>query len=176
MSQEAATLTQRVLELRQAFDHSFSEAPAGESALTEAFLAITVGGDNYALRLAEISGLYVDKKVTHMPSRANDLLGLASFRGALVPVYDLRVLLGYPAGTVPRWLAMVASQTPVALAFDHFDGHLRLPRDAVAHESGMQHEQQHVGEALRTAGLVRLVVSVASILESIKKRAQSSVP
>lgn len=175
MSQEEATLTQRAMELRRAFDHSFAEAPPGESAPTEAFLAITVGGDHYALRLTEISGLYVDKKVTPLPSRSNDLLGLASFRGALVPVYDLRMLLGYSAGTMPRWLAMVAPQTPVGLAFDRFDGHLRLPRDAIAREDGRQHKQQHVGEALRTADFVRHIVSVASILESIKKRAQPSV-
>lgn len=175
MNREQTVIDKRALQLRRAFDHSFAEAPAGASAPTEAFLAIAAGNDSYALRLADISGLYVDKKVTHLPSNASDLLGLSSFRGALVPVYDLRILLGYPAGPPPRWLVLIAPETPIGLAFDQFDGHLRLPRDAIAHEGGKQDGRQHIAESLRTNGQVRSIVSVASIIESIKKRAQSGV-
>jgi len=32
-----------------------------------------------------------------------ELLGIMGFRGAMVPVYDLRALCGYAAGAAPRW-------------------------------------------------------------------------
>ncbi len=175
MSEEQSTLDSRAAGLRQAFDHGFAEAPKGESTPTEAFLAISAGSDGYALRLAEICGLYADRKVTPLPTGASDLLGLAGFRGVLVPVYDLRILLGYPTGPSPRWLALVAPQEPIALAFDRFEGHLHARRDAIAHDDGTRLGRQHIDMALRTGGAVRPIVSVASILKLIKQRAQSSV-
>jgi purine-binding chemotaxis protein CheW len=172
MNQEKTMLDKRASELRLAFDRSFAQAPAGDSVPTEAFLAIGAGGDDYALRLTDISGLHADKKVTPLPSDVSELLGLASFRGALVPVYDLRMLLGYAAGPPPRWMVLVAPQTPIGLAFDCFDGHLRPSRDDLAHEEKIQEGRQHLAESLRTDGRVRPIVNVASIIESINKRTQ----
>jgi chemotaxis signal transduction protein len=173
MSQETTIIDHRASELRAAFDRSFAQAPAGANAPTEAFLAIGVGGDHYAVRLSDISGLYVDKKVTALPSDLSDLLGVASFRGVLIPIYDLRVLLGYPAGPPPRWLVLAAPYKQIGLAFDSFDGHLRLPLDAIAHKDKTQDARQHVAESLRVDGQLRSIVSVASMIESIKKRVQS---
>ena len=175
MTREETLIDKRATELRMAFDQSFAQASAGVSASTEAFLAIGVGGDNYALRLSEISGLYTNKKVLALPSDVPELLGVASFRGALIPVYDLRVLLGYPVNLRPRWLVQVAAATPIGLAFDRFDGHLHLPRDAIGKEEKAQEREQHLTESLRTNGEVRPIVSVASMIESIKKRVQQDI-
>ena len=171
VSQQEIALAQRATELRRAFDHSFAAAPSGASAPTEAFLAIGAGGDNYVLRLAEISGLYVDRKVTCLPSGSPDLLGLAGFRGALVPVYDLRVLLGYPAGPLPRWLVLMASRTPIGLAFDRFDGYLDIPLQAVAPESRPDMARPYVNEIVHFADSVRTIVHLPSVLEAITNRA-----
>ena len=171
MSREETALAQRATELRQAFDRGFAEAPSSASAPTEAFLAISAGGDNYALRLTEISGLYVDKRITPLPSESSDLLGLASFRGALVPVYDLRVLLGYPAGSLPRWLVLVAPRTPIGLAFDCFDGYLDIPLEAVTPESRPDMTRPYVKEIVRIADSVRTIVHLPFVLEAITNRA-----
>lgn len=171
-----SALTHRAAELRRAFDRGFAEAPGGEKVPTEAFLAIGAANDNYALRLAEISGLFVDKKVTSLPSGSPDLLGLASFRGALVPVYDLRALLGYPAGPVPRWLVLMAPQTPVGLAFDRFDGYLDIPLEAVAPASRADRARPYVNEILRVADSVRTIIHLPSVLEAITNRASLSPP
>jgi chemotaxis signal transduction protein len=176
MNRKGTAIAERAAMLRQVFDQAFAAAPAGTSTPTEAFLAIGAGGDNYALRLVEISGLFVDKKVVPLPSESPDLLGIASFRGALVPVYDLAVLLGYAAKPLPRWLVLVAPQTPVGLAFDRFDGYLNLPREVNAQQTGAENTRQHLAESMSAAGLLRPVVAVASILESIRKRAQPSAP
>ncbi len=62
-----------------------------------------------------------------MPTTAAELLGVIAVRGTIVPVYDLRVLLGIPPRGAPRWTVLAPSTGPVAaFAFDGFDGHLRI--------------------------------------------------
>lgn len=174
MNRKADKLLHHAAELRQAFDHSFAETPQSTGAPTEAFLAIGSGSDLYALRLTEISGLHVDKKIVPLPSESTDLLGLTSFRGALVPVYDLRELLGYSSASTPRWMVLLASKAPVAVAFEQFDGYFAATHDLIARDASVNHRHPHITEAVRTAGLLRPVVSLASILESIKARAPTN--
>jgi chemotaxis signal transduction protein len=175
MNREEAKLNERAADLRLAFDQTFGKTPAGPPLPSEAFLAIGVGGDSYALRLTGIYGLFVDKQVVPLPSQAPDLLGIASFRGVLVPVYDLRVLLGYPTGSAPRLLVLVSPETPIGLAFDHLDGYLDLPHEAITQQAGTKHRRPYLAEILSVAGDALPVVAIASIHEAIKQRAQSGM-
>lgn len=171
MTDQDFRLAERAAELRRAFDRSFAGAPRTDQAQLEDLLAIRVATDPYAFRLGEIAGLFSGKTVTRLLNIIPEFLGIAGFRGALVPVYDLRALLGYATGDTPRWLVIVAA-TPVALAFDGFDGHLRLSPEAIAREERIEHPRQHVREVLLSDDLVRPIVDVVSVLEAIKKRAQ----
>jgi purine-binding chemotaxis protein CheW len=169
VSEQDLRFAQQAAELRNAFDRSFAEAPRVGAEQSEDFLSIRAGPDAYAVRLAEVSGLFAGRKVTRLPNADAECLGIAGFRGTLVPVFDLRVLLGYPAADVPRWLVVTAA-APAALAFDTFDGHLRLPRAAIAREGGGEGARPHVREALRDGRLVLPVVDATSILNAIRKR------
>ena len=159
-------ISDRAAELRHAFDRSFVEAHEVESVATEDFLAIHIGGDPYMLRLAEVAGLYADKKVTGLPSRIPELSGVAGFRGAMVPVYDLAALLRYPPSLRARWM-VIAAEAPVAFAFDAFDGHLRFPRDAIASHVGSI-AREHVRQIARTGKAVRPIVHIPSIIAAIR--------
>ncbi len=161
----------RPAELRLAFDQSFAAAPQAELLEFEDLLAIGVDGDHYAIRLSEISGLFVDKTVARLPSPLSQLRGIAALRGALVPVYDLRALLGYSAGESPRWL-VVAARTPVGLAFDAFDSHLRMPSTAIAAAESAEHSRQHIREVLRSEERAWPIVSMASLIEAIARLAR----
>jgi chemotaxis signal transduction protein len=172
MSEAAAAKNGLAAELREAFDRSFAQAVNTERAAVENLLAITVGADPYALKMSEVSGLFVDKKLTPMPSRVAELLGIAGFRGAILPVYDLAMLLGYPRAAAPRWL-IAMSATPVALAFSSFDGYLNVPRAAIVQDARAGHARQHVREVLEShEGVRRPVLSLASLLEQIQHRAR----
>jgi purine-binding chemotaxis protein CheW len=118
-------------ELRQEFDRAFARAPERKDDHTLDLLGITLFGAAYALRLADVAGLYAGKKIARVPASRPGLLGIAGFRGAILPVYDLAALIGLPASVRPKWLA-VAKSGDVAIAFDSFDGHLRVPEAAVA--------------------------------------------
>ncbi len=96
MSDGGSQVTGRAAELRDAFDRVFAEAHPPAPPPSEDLLAIRIASEPYALRLTEIAGLFADRKITPVAGRVSALLGIAGFRGLIVPVYDLQVLLGCP--------------------------------------------------------------------------------
>lgn len=161
-------------DLARAFDADFVRPAMPRARGTEDLIAIRVADAPYALARGELAGLYVDKAVTALPGAAPGLLGVAGFRGALVPVYDLRALLGGPAtddDAPPRWMATAAA-APVALAFTRFDAFLRAPRDAIASHAGGA--AGHAHRALRIDGALRPILEVAWIVEAIRARVRGA--
>lgn len=168
MSDMPSGLAGRAGDLRRTFDRAFAEAVRGEVVQTEDLLALRVGSESYALRLSEIAGLYVDRAVTRLPGGVAALLGLASFRGAIAPVYDLHLLLGRPSAETPRWLVM-ARTSFVAFAFEAFEGHLRVPRDAIMAPGADQGSQPLIGEFASIDGCARPIVQLPAALDAIRK-------
>ncbi|HUG26322.1 chemotaxis protein CheW [Piscinibacter sp.] len=171
----------RATELRRDFDRSFAEPPRARRPPSIDLLAIRLGGDPHALRLSAISGVFASKKLTPLPGASPDLLGIAGFRGSVVPVYDLRMLLGYPASDRPRWLVVAAAQ-PVALAFEGLDGYLRLPLDRIARPEQPHASRAHVHELARVADprtpaqAPRPLVDLDSIVAAIRLRVRDNLP
>jgi len=120
----------RAAELRSAFDHSFSVADGGLSEPDRAaqvdVLTIRVADQRYALRLSEVQAVHAERRLVAVPAPAPELLGLVGLRGLVVPIYDLRLLLGHAAGPAPRWLALARAASPIGFAFDSLEAHLRL--------------------------------------------------
>jgi purine-binding chemotaxis protein CheW len=97
-------------------------------------LASRAGDRPYAMRLAQMSGLFPDQSVTPLPGPQRALLGLAGFGGTTVPVYDLAAMLGHPLPERPRWLVLAEGAPPLAFAFHRLDGHVRVPSSAIVTE------------------------------------------
>jgi chemotaxis signal transduction protein len=116
-------------ELAEEFDGAFAAAHAVPAPQAD-LLAIGIADDRFAIRLAQVAGMFADRRITKVPSRRADLLGLAAFRGTVLPVFDLAARLGYTAARTPRWLVLAAA-APVAFAFERFDGHMRLAASAI---------------------------------------------
>ena len=121
-------IASRALELRRAFDEAFAAPLAMAGGDTLDLIGIMLGGQPYALRTGEIDGLRLGVSVTPVPSLVPELMGIAGFRGRLLPVYDLSALLGYPPGN-GRWCAF-AGASPAGVAFGSFEAHFRV--DAAA--------------------------------------------
>jgi purine-binding chemotaxis protein CheW len=136
--------------------------------MVEKLVAVRVGSHPYALRLAEVSGLFVDKKITWLPSPVSELLGIAGLRGAVLPVYDLGMLLGCPKAAAPRWL-LVTAAISIGLAFDGFDGYLSVRPEMIVPELRAESRQRHVREILQT-DVARPIIHLPSVLETIRKR------
>jgi chemotaxis signal transduction protein len=160
-----------VAEMRAAFDRSFGAMQRPATAAAEDVLGVRVGGVPYALRLADVAGVFAGRPITPLPGEMPGLLGLAGFRGAVLPVYDLGVLLGHGGAIAPRWM-FIATGRSVALAVERFEGYLRLERSAIARAEG-DVSGPHVRDVARSAGTVRGIVSVSSVLEAIVSRRPS---
>lgn len=175
MSRAGMLATDKVTELRRAFDSSFAAAPQSDVTPLEDLLEITVGAALYVLRITEVSGLFADRTITPLPTTVPELLGIVGFRGSVLPVYDLAAMLGYPMATKPRWLA-IAAGLPVGLAFDGFERHQRIRRDAIVPQIRSDSPVRHVREVFQVQDRVRPIVSVTSVLEAIMSRVYPGGP
>jgi len=169
MNQSGDALRTKAAQLRHAFDRTFAEALHADTALLDDFLAIRLRDDPHVLRLDCVARLLPLRALTRFPSAVPQWLGLAGMAGDVVPVYDLGLLLGYPAAAAPRWMA-VCRAAPVALAFDVFEGQFRHRREAA--DSGATGTPR--GEVLSAAGQVRPVVPVDEVIATIKSLAQGA--
>ncbi|MGE0453562.1 MAG: chemotaxis protein CheW [Vicinamibacteria bacterium] len=160
-------VTARALQLRGDFDRSFATAERAERAEFTDVLAVRIATQGYALRASDLAGLFKARAVTPIPSPRPELLGLAGLRGRVVPVYDLRLLLGHPRGERPRWLVLAAGPEALALAFDDFEGQFRVAREDLT-GAGPRTAPKPDGQAVRTGDVLRRILDVPSLVEAIK--------
>jgi chemotaxis signal transduction protein len=179
MSNSLSSATGRAAEMRLAFDRGFADPVRFDTTGTESLLAIRAGAQACAIRLSEVTGLFADKKITRVPGSVAALLGIAGFRGAIVPVYSLQLLLGQsgdPAGArTPRWLVIAAS-TPVALAFEAFEGQLRVLPDAILPRQSRLEMKSYAREFVQTQTVVRPIMHLPSVLDAIKTPKAEAAP
>jgi chemotaxis signal transduction protein len=175
MSETLSGITARAAQLRLAFDAAFAEPVRLDATLNEDLLAVRVGTQAFAIRLSEISGLFADKKITPVPGGHAALRGVAGFRGTIVPVYDLQTLLGHGNAQTPRWL-VVAAAAPVALAFEVFDGQLRVARDAVLPQPSRPEVRAYAREFVQAQNFVGPIMHLPSVLEAIKAQRFEAAP
>lgn len=161
-------LTELAAELHRAFDHSFALPSVERREDAESLLVLRSADAFYALRLAEIAGLFVDRRIVPIPSSASALLGLSGFRGQVAPVYALRAILGHPPATEPPRWAVLASGVFVGLAFDELVGHLRAPRAEIL-PAGDGLERANIREVVRTPGAVLPVIHIPSVIEALEQ-------
>jgi chemotaxis signal transduction protein len=165
--------------LREAFDLGFAQAPHALANSPEKLLAIRLNGAGYAVRVAEIGGLHLDRRIMPLPTQIPELIGMAGFRGQITPVYDLAALLGYARQTSPRWLILLRQRETVALAFDAFEAHF-----AVAPEQILRTQQTtstapdaarpHLNDAVRTETALLPIINLSSLLETIRRQGDLS--
>ena len=165
----------RATELRLAFDRGFAQPiELGATAKTD-LLAIRVGAEACVIRLSEIAGLFVDKKITRIPGSAPALLGVAGFRGAIMPVFNLQSLLARSTAATPRWL-VIAAGAPVALAFDAFEGQMRLSPDAILPRPPDAPTLSYARDFVRTPARICPVIHLPWILDAIKAQKPEQKP
>jgi purine-binding chemotaxis protein CheW len=171
----ASRIAERAAQLRRDFDRAFAEPIRFDETLKEDFLAIRAGGRPFAIRLSEISGLFADKTITPVPGGHPALRGIAGFRGTMLPAYDLQILLGLPGAQSPRWL-MIAKAQPVALAFEAFDGQLRVASDAVLGQPARSGSGAHAHDVLRAPEFSGPIIHLLSALNAITALKAETAP
>lgn len=165
---QLSDLEQSLDTLRQAFDQTFAQAIDTSAPLMADVLLIRLGGQVHALRLGDAMHLHPMMAVTSVQGPLPELLGVEGFRGDVLPVYDLRLIMGTPATSPAQW-CVVARHLPVALAFDGFERHLRCPADTLSvNADNNVAMQRHLDGWLRTPQGTWPIVDVAAVLRWIQ--------
>lgn len=165
---------ERLTELRRVFDASFALPPPPRDDDLVDLLAVTADTDSLAVPLAAMAGLAADRSVTPLPGSPPDLLGVAGLRGHLVPVYDLARVLDpgrasrTNGGATVRWMVLAAGTPTFAVAVDRVDGHLRVPRDAIAEPAAGAHSA--TGPVVHATDGPRPVVDLTAVRHRITAR------
>lgn len=125
-------------------------------------VVVHAGGHPVGFRVEDAIETMRPLGVDPVPGAPHALLGVATIRGEAVPVIDLRVLLGAPAGSAERWLTLRAGRV-VAVAVDGVEGVVTasvealpsLLRDVDAERvEGLARRDGEVVQLLRTAVLL----------------------
>lgn len=162
-------LTNKAMALAARFDQSFALPRNDAAPVRYDFIAIRVRDDPHALRLPQLAELRSGIAITRLPGSGAELVGMANLRGIAVPVYDLGLLLGYPPGNGnPGWCAL-AAMAPVALAFDAFDGYLRLAAEVSVASDENREARPHIDQILRTANRILPIVDLPSVVGVIAR-------
>jgi len=169
MTNTMSLMAQPASALAEAFDHAFALAPAALAPDAIDLIGIRLGGDPFAIRLAETAGVFVDRKVTPVPTAVAEFLGIAGIRGALVPVYDLAQLVGRTPAKNVHWLVL-ARQAPIAFACDAFERQIRLAGSALAPRADTG---QHVREVATMDGMARPIIDLSSLAATVGARAKA---
>jgi chemotaxis signal transduction protein len=156
--------------LREVFDRSFALPARPAEGRRVRYLGIRVGGDPYAIRLDDISGIARGVEIAPVPTSAPALLGVLWARGALLPVYRLASILGLPhADRGTGWVAIVDRADPVAFAFDAVDSTFELeghgPLDAAPAGAAGRFLAARLA---RPEGPARPVIDLPSAARSVK--------
>lgn len=84
-------------------------------------VGFTVGEVSYAVAIRAVREVTLPLYVDRLPKAHNAVLGVADYRGAIVPVVDLRIRFGLPPTTEPRkqkWILLDVGMRLVALVVD----------------------------------------------------------
>jgi chemotaxis signal transduction protein len=163
--------------MRETFDRGFAEAMLRERDDGHDYLVVSVAADTFALRLADITSVVVDRRIIPVPSPVAEMLGVVGVRGSIVPVYSLSGLLGFGVrDDGPRWLALAGDGSTVALAFERLHGLARTSRDDVAPVTSKQNINSYIVATVRTGDSRIGVVDVPSLVGEIGRRAQLDRP
>jgi chemotaxis signal transduction protein len=164
---EASQPEDRAALLRAEFDRAFAAAPVAANQTGERLLIVGVGGDRLLLRLRDIAGLFADCRIVAVPRAHAALLGITGLRGAILPVYALGAVLGYPpAESVPRWL-VTAAAAPLAFAFTHFDRHIEVARDQIVPRGDADRAHGHLREAAMVGRDTLSIVDLPSVASQL---------
>ena len=144
------------------------------------FLTFRVDQRLYALPAEEVSQVIRVPSVARVPRSPLALLGLANFRGSIIPIASLRGLLGVAeADGFSASRAIVLNRaTPVAIAVDSVDGFVAIPTDGL--ETRPIELAAETGEILKGAfqaeSLVAKVLDIKRLFETAFVRRERPHP
>ena len=115
---------------------ALAESRQEERRETLSVLAFRVGGERYAVPIDAVDHVLESKGMCPLPGAPRYVLGALVSRSRVVPVLDLRQVLGLEGGgmaDLPRVVVVEVSEEFFGLAAEEVDGRQELPRADLSH-------------------------------------------
>ena len=159
----------------QAFDEAFTRPLGAGVDGKEDFLIVRIGGRPHAVPLDDVAAMQRAGPMTPVPGTVPELLGLATHHGEILPVYDLAAILGEAGGSGGASWHLATRHAPLILAVGGFDRHIRCHPDGVAPGPvAPAGTAAHIAARLLAEGSQYPVVSLASVIATIQRKAQAA--
>ena len=123
---ERALLEQRARDVARKVEHEHVEALS--------VLGFTLGEERYAVKVTDVEMVLTAKRLAPLSGAPRHVLGAAVVRSRIVPVLDLRHLLGRAGRSASDLTGIVAvsvGEERFALAVEHVEGQLDLPKSSL---------------------------------------------
>ena len=100
---------------------------------SDEFLSFGLGAEQYAIDILRVREIRAYMPVTRIANSAPAMKGIFDLRGSIVPVFDMRVLLGLPPADVanPVVIILDIDGRPAGIVVDEVCQVVALDRDAV---------------------------------------------
>jgi purine-binding chemotaxis protein CheW len=115
---------------------ALAESRQEERRETVSVLAFRVGGERYAVPIEAVDHVLESKGLCPLPGAPAYVLGALVSRSRVVPVLDLRQVLGLEGGgmtDLPRVVVVEVAEEYVGVAVEDVEGRMELPRVELSH-------------------------------------------
>ncbi|MEW6544988.1 MAG: chemotaxis protein CheW [Nitrospirota bacterium] len=133
---------------------------------------ISLGGELFAIELQHVREVFQVEAMTAVPGMPTALVGVANLRGIVMPLVDLRRLLGLPeAGPSPQFAVVIRhGSDQVGLLVDQVPELRTVPRDAMlaSPPGDAAGRRSFVSAVLRVENRMGGVVEVPTLLAHVE--------
>ncbi len=101
---------------------------------TSQFVGFQIDGLQYAIRIEQIREIVILDQVTQTPQVASYVEGVSNLRGAIIPIINLRKLLGLtpkPADSETRTIVVNVGDRTMGCTVDAVSQVIRIPQDSI---------------------------------------------
>lgn len=119
-------------------EHSAAESPHAASLTerknTSQFVGFQIDEQRYAFRIEQIQEIVILDHVTRTPQVADYVEGVSNLRGAIIPIINLRKLIGLepkPADSETRTIVVNVAQRTMGCTVDTVSQVLRIPEESI---------------------------------------------
>lgn len=141
------------------------------------FCLLSVGHERLAVDLSHVREVFRVESITPVPGMPSALVGVANLRGTVIPLADLRPVLGVPRSSTPKYAAVVRQGgEQVGILIDEVP-EIRVlePSDAAEgspHEPGTNHPflSRRLNVEGQTSGLVELSKLLAVVEGTVDRQ------
>ncbi|MDI3462419.1 MAG: hypothetical protein OJF50_001240 [Nitrospira sp.] len=91
--------------------HSDSVPAQRQSAESLRVCLVALGEQIFAIDLGQVAEVFVPESITPVPGMPAALVGVTNLRGAIIPLADVRAVLGVSASCLPKYTVVVRHWT-----------------------------------------------------------------